>query len=164
MKWSIQELFEDIRSIFSGYGFWWKIVYLPRNIWRSIKMIFYWIFTGFTTWSWWDVEHTMLRSYKIRLTHFKKKFRKHSNSFSSLVIEETFGTYDVDFLSDDSEDLITIKNEYDRIIDEIIYLIDVMLGDVHIYKEDGSYDFEAESKVSDKLFDMFKKYHHMFWD
>ena len=69
MRWSIQELFMAISWKWSGW--WWrKLITSPHNIYRSMKTIMFWIFTGYTKESLWNLDNWFDKVILFRLQKF----------------------------------------------------------------------------------------------
>jgi hypothetical protein len=101
MRWSIEELFKDMQMVSNkGYGFFYKIIHLPESLFRKIRCLFHWIFTGHGYSTYWWLDHYFTKTVVLKLKNYRSK-RKHSFGYPG-------------FDEANSED------DWYRVIDEII--------------------------------------------
>lgn len=160
MKWSLQELFMAL-SWASDNWWWYKIIHTPKRLWRRLKIIIHWIFTGYTYESLWNLDSWLDSVILFRLKKFKNEnknsypcdFKSHDDwhktidimieGFNGIINDEYFKNYH-DYLKENGYDKMDI-NEYS------------------VPKEIFDKCREDNMKLQDKK-DLFWKYYNNLWD
>jgi hypothetical protein len=88
MRWSLEELLYGLKVATEDGWFWRRLVRLPKTIWRQIKVLFHWIFTGYCWATIWELDSYLMKVILQRLKQFKKMDRMGYAPIDSVRSEE----------------------------------------------------------------------------
>lgn len=162
MRWSIEELFKMLSWQWTGW--WWReLIESPKSVYRNIKTIIHWIFTGYTHESLWSLDNWFDEIIYFRLKKFAAYDRMGYPGDDGAETEEQWQ----EILGTMVEGFEEIINEaHGREISEFIEEQDIKklkFDEWHVPEEMFKRQEEAYIK-SKKKKDLFWKWYEHLWD
>jgi len=156
MRWSIEELIYGLKvASNSGYKIIYRIINLPIALWRILKVIIHWIFTGYCWTTIWGLDYYLIEVFIKRFKQFKK-------------LNRIGYPYD-----------LSGSEEWEDIIDRLIIGFENMRDEKFLNYPDIELSKISESEEDKKLIrtninkqrlydketlELFSKYFRAFWD
>lgn len=173
MRWSIEELVYAWK-FYKEHNFMVWFIRFPKNTWRRIKLLFHWIFTGYTRQSLWNLDKYLIDVIIFRLIKFRKSCK---NSYPA----ELASVEDWNSILDDMIDkFIKCRDDYysnqEPLPKPIIKQIEVKINNIIKVVRNISFESnESEDKARLELYnlqdkndrealELFCKYLYDLWD
>lgn len=91
MRWSIEELFIDMRTVSNrGFNIFYRVIHSPKSIFRQIRCLFHWVFTGHGYSTYWWLDYYFTKTIVMKLKNFRgnKKYLMGYPGFDEADSEE----------------------------------------------------------------------------
>ena len=167
MRWSIEELFNDMATVSNrDRRFFYRLWHFPKSLYRQIRCLFYWLFTGhgYSTYWWLDAYFTKTISMKLKLFRSNKKYltgypgydEANSEEKWYAIIDEIIEGFDAHQMILDGKDNPTVP------FDSTMFSYTSKEWDLY-YEAQSDWERELIKKF-DRAKYLFTKFYSNFWD